>query len=234
MENMIRSTARSAAFTLVEVVVGAGVALVGLLAVTALNSANLRYVASARQSNAATLCLQERAEQLRLADWRKITSATYLQNTLLANTPKSAAPLGQLAEKIIVSAFPDDTVAQKLIVERTVSGSRNDLVSGEGLAAQRMAKIEFQTSWVGADRRLRTRATTTLMTNGGISRMNLPSFGGNVDGTTGTTTTTPTSDPTATPSPWATPTPTPTPTPAPANNGNGNGRGNVGGKSGKN
>jgi len=58
----------ASAFTLVEVLVAAGVAAVGFMAVLFLNMSNLRTVRSARQSNAATLCLQERAEQLRLAE----------------------------------------------------------------------------------------------------------------------------------------------------------------------
>jgi Tfp pilus assembly protein PilV len=230
MAFMVSSTKPNCrAFTLAEVLVGAGVAVIGMLAVTLLNGAQLRYVKSARQSNAATLCLLERAEQLRLADWRKITSASYIQDTLLATAPKSAEPLNSLAERVTVSAFPDGSVAQKLVVQRTSAGARTTLVSGDGLLVQQLAKVELQVQWLGADGRTRTRATTTLMANGGISRMNLPAFGTSGDSPLSTP------QPSATPAPGSTPTPTPAATPVPTNgNGNGNGRGNVGGKPGKN
>ena len=226
-------------FTLVEVMMATSVSLVGFLAVTFLNMSNLRTVKSARQSNAATLCLQERAEQLRLADWRKITSSTYLRDTLLANSTKSAEPLSEISETITVSAFPDETAAQSLVVRRNTNGTRVVLLSGDGIAAQRLAKVDLQVSWAGSDGRIRTRATTTLMANGGISRMNLPAFGAAAGAPPSTSpTSTPTSTPvdsgsSSTPSPTTTPTPTPTPTATPAS-GKHLGRGNVAGKSGKN
>ena len=202
------------------------------MAVTLLNTANLRYVKSARQSNAATLCLQERAEQFRLADWRKITSPAYLRDTLLAASTRSAAPLSRISEKITVAAFPDDTVAQKLIVQRNTNGTRVVMMSGAGLETQQLAKVDLQVSWIGSDGRPRSRATTTLMANGGISRMNLPGFGAAAGAPppTTTTTTTTTDDASGTP-PSATPTPTPTPAPSLA--GKSSGRGTISGKSGK-
>jgi len=226
---VLKNRPHRAAFTLIEVLVAAGVAAVGFLAVILLNTANLRYVKSSRQSNAATLCLQERAEQLRLADWRKITSPSYLCDTLLATSAKSAAPLSEISEKVTVTAFPDETAAQKLVVQRNTNGTRVTLVSGDGLLTQRLAKVELQVNWTGSDGRSRTRATTTLMANGGISRMNLPAFGaaaGAPDSSPPPATTPAPTGPTATPSPTATPTPTPSAIKK--------GRGNVGGKSGKN
>ncbi len=42
---------------------------------------------------------------MRLGDWRKITDAEYLRNTLLANPPRSAAPLDSMAERVTISAL---------------------------------------------------------------------------------------------------------------------------------
>src|SRR5215210_7467365 len=91
-----------AAFTLSETLVGASVAVIGMAAVGLLNSAHLRYVQSARQSNAATLALQERVEQMRLADWRKITDPVYLKDTLYATAPRSSEPLTRFTEEVQV------------------------------------------------------------------------------------------------------------------------------------
>ncbi len=226
---LLRRRCRStqAGFTLVETIVATAVSLLGLTAAMLLNTAHLRMVKSARQSNAATLCLQERVEQMRLGDWRKITDATYLCDTLLANSALSAAPLDRTSEHITISAYPDPDAAQKLLVERRASGERVVLISGHGLTSQRLAQVEFKITWTGGDGRRRQRATTTMLSNGGISRLNLPSFG-----TTG-------GDAPATPAPappdgGASSTPAPAPTPVAAtNNRNGGGRGTIAGKSGK-
>ena len=260
----ISSRSRNAGFTLAETMVGAAVAVVGMAAVAVLNQAHLRYVQSARQSNAATLALQERVEQMRLADWRKITDPTYLKDTLYATATKSSGPLSRFTEEVQVEAYEPVIDAahpapQKLVVQRRVNGSRVTMMSGSNLATQRLAKVDLKINWIGSDGRSRVRATTTLISNGGISRMNLPGFGGT---TTGTGTPAPATPAPATPAPAtpapATPAPgtpapgtpapgtpapaTPAPaTPAPATPapttpappGNGNGQGNVGGRSGK-
>lgn len=221
-----------AGFTLAETLIATAVALLGMAGAMSLNQGHLRLVKSARQSNAATLCLQERVEQMRLADWRKITDAGYLKDTLLAAPARSAAPLDQLWETITITAYPDPAAAKKLIIERRVNGERVTMLSGDGLSSERLAEVEFQIGWLGPDRRPRIRASTTMISNGGISRMNLPGMGsvGGAPPASSTPAPSATPPPSATPAPSATPSPTPTPDPG---NGNGNGRGNVGGKSGK-
>lgn len=229
---MKRSNPHAAGFSLVEVMIGSMVAMIGIGAVMFLNSASLRYVRSARQSNAATLFLQERIEQVRIADWRRITSADYLKNTLFATLPKSAGALAGSSEQVSVVAYPSETAAEKLLVVRQSNGQRSTVSGGSGLTLQRLAKVDLQVSWKGEDGRNRVRTTTALIANGGISRMNLPAFG-NVGGSPSSSDpSTPTPAPSTSPS--ATPTATATPTPAPTSPGNGNGRGNVSGKSGKN
>ncbi|EDY18760.1 hypothetical protein CfE428DRAFT_3797 [Chthoniobacter flavus Ellin428] len=219
-----------AGFTLVETLVSTAVALSGLAAAVLLNTAHLRLVKSGRQSNAATLSLQERVEEMRLGDWRKITNPDYLSNTLLAAPPRSAAPLDAISERVTITAYPDASAAQQLIVERETDGQRVTLLSGSGLESQRLAQVEFRVSWSGSDGRRRLRATTTMISNGGISRMNLPGFGTAGGAPPSSPTPAPSGSGSSTSSSTATATPTPTPTPA---SNNGNGRGNVAGKSGK-
>jgi Tfp pilus assembly protein PilV len=219
-----------AGFTLAETLVSTAVALIGLAAAVLLNTAHLRLVKSGRQSNAATLSLQERVEEMRLGDWRKITDPDYLANTLLAAPPRSAAPLDAISERVTITAYPDASAAQQLIVERETDGQRVTLLSGSGLESQRLAQVEFRVSWSGSDGRRRLRATTTMISNGGISRMNLPGFGTAGGAPPSSSTPAPSGSGSSTTSSTATATPTPTPIPA---TNNGNGRGNVAGKSGK-
>src|SRR4051812_22385481 len=101
-----RSQSRDA-FTIPEAIVAISVIMLALGAVMQLNGQQLKMVKSARQSNAATLSLGERIEQLRIANWRQITDATYLRDTYFATQPRSMAPLDQTVEKITISGYPD-------------------------------------------------------------------------------------------------------------------------------
>src|SRR5437867_1291604 len=91
-----------AAFSLMECMIATAVSLIGLGSLMTLNSHQFRVLQSSHETNAGTLCLQERVEALRIATWRQLTDPTYL-TTLLASRPKSAEPLGGLEEQITVS-----------------------------------------------------------------------------------------------------------------------------------
>jgi Tfp pilus assembly protein PilV len=218
-----------AGFSLAEVLVAAGIGLVSMNAAYLLNAQHLKMVKSARQSNAGTLALQERVEQLRIATWRQITDPVYLTTSFFPNTPKSVAALDGVCETVTITAFPDATAAASLKVERRL-GVTTVLRSGSGLADERVARVDFQLEWKGADERARSREVSTIITNGGVSRYNLPAMGSAAGSPAS-----PASTPTSTPSPNSTPAngATPTPTPPANGSGNGNGRGNVGGNSGK-
>src|SRR2546430_898518 len=91
---------RIAAFSLLECMVATAVSLIGLGSLMTLNSHQFRVLQSSHETNAGTLCLQERVEALRIATWRQLTDPNYLTTTLLAAPPKSAEPLAALAEQI--------------------------------------------------------------------------------------------------------------------------------------
>ena len=201
------------------------ISMVSLCSVMVANSHTLKMVKSTRDSSAATLSLQERVEQLRIANWQQITGAEYLQNSYFASVPRSIAPLeGSYTETITVSAYPDPTSASPLVVAKTNRKAAVVLSNGAGLAEQRLARIDVDISWKGKEGRQRLRQMSTIVNNGGISRMNLPAMGPAGGGTpsspTPTTTSTNTTTPTETTS-------SPTPTAIVST------RGNVAGKKGK-
>ena len=177
----INSSTRSSrlldAFTIPEAVVAVAVIMLALGAVMQWNGQQLKMVKSARQSNAATLSLGERIEQLRIANWKQITDATYLRDTYYASQPKSMGPLDRTVEKITVTSYPDPTVTTPLIVQKTGSGTGQVLSNGAALDSERLARVDLSLAWVGTDGRDRLRESSTIITNGGISRLNIPGSG---------------------------------------------------------
>lgn len=205
-----------------------------------LDSYHLRVVKNTRESSAASLSLDERVEQLRIATWQQITNSEYLKQSYFATVPKSISPLDGYSERISIAAWPQPEVCQPLTVEKKKGASAQVLSAGAGLEDQRVAKIDVHISWKSSGGRIRTREMTTIISNAGISRMNLPAMGGAAGGSQGGEATEPvgtgTEDkPSSAPGTDASSdatAPPPSET-APAGPGRGRGRGNVGGKPGK-
>ena len=221
---------RQCAFTILESMVAMGIVAVAMAAVMLANSHQLKMVKSDRDTNAATLCLQERAEQLRICNWLKVTDADYVANTLFASRPLSAAPLGRMVERLTIRDYnPDPEAAPRaqMIVEKQSGAPPRIIERGEALQNERLGRADLQVSWTRRDGSTRRRATSTVISNVGISRLALPGFGG-TDGLPPITDNPPpeeTTEPIEVINPVATPAPTATP--------KRNGQGTVGGGKGK-
>jgi prepilin-type N-terminal cleavage/methylation domain-containing protein len=222
---------RCGGFTLIECMAALMVSVLGIGALMSLNSHNFRMLRSTRESSAATLILQERAEQMRIATWRQVTDANYIRTTFFANDPKSAAPLDRLIEQVSVSKYPPASGESSLTVGKQAGQAAAVISTGPDFTSQQIARVDLQVQWTGRDSRVRTRQSSILVSNGGISRMNLPAFGATATGISAPSPT-PTPAP-VTGSPTPTPTPVVSPTPTPTPSGTNNGRGNVGGRPGK-
>lgn len=221
-----------------EVLIALAIGTMALAGAFLLDSHQMLLVKSTRESGAASMSLEERVEQLRIATWRQITDPEYLTKTYFKTVPRSIAPLDEYTEKVSVTAWPDEAAAAPLVVEKRKNAAATVITDGAGLSNQRLAKVTVHIAWSGSNDRERTRELASIISNGGISRMNLPSMG-NASGAPPTDTVD-MPDATTPPegeSPEATPQPSPE-VPAPSNGnggnkGNGKGRGNVSGKPGK-
>ena len=224
-----------AAFTLVETLIAVAIGMIALGGATAINSQQLRLVKATREASAASHSLQERIEQVRTATWPQITDATYVSQTLFGSLPRSIAPLENYSETITLKVWPERPPSDPgpvLSVAKTPKLPAQILSSGAGIADARLVKVDVQVRWGGRNgNRRHLRELSTILSNGGISRLNLPAMGPPSGGTGDITVTTPT---------------TPAADPAQGgnsgngNSGNGNsgngsetGRGNIGGVTGK-
>src|SRR6186997_1288217 len=101
------------AFSLVEAIIAVGVSMITLGAVLLLNAQQLRLVKSARESNAASLALQDRIEKMRTLTWKNLTDSTYVRDKFLTAPPPSARQLTRYTERIMVSAWPNPAASNK-------------------------------------------------------------------------------------------------------------------------
>jgi hypothetical protein len=157
---------------------------IGFGALMSLNSHQLQLVRSSHESNNATLCLEERVEQMRIANWKQLIDPNYLRANFYSTAVKSGAVLDQLHEKITVNAYPDHSVATPIMVERV--GGQAPFISslGTNIASQPFVRVDLYATWKAQDGRVRTRQACMLVSNGGINRLTLPAFGSAASGTT--------------------------------------------------
>jgi hypothetical protein len=164
-------------FSIPEAVLALGIGTMSLGSALLLNAHELRLVKATRESGAATGTMEERVEQLRIANWRQMTSSAYFTGTIFATQSKSVAPLDNVRENITVSAWPDPTVCQPLEVLKAKNSAPQVISAGAGLTDQKLAKVDVTITWRTRDGRDRVRELSTVISNGGISRMNLPAMG---------------------------------------------------------
>jgi hypothetical protein len=240
---------RSSGFSLAEAVVSVAIGGMAVAGGITLSQHELRLVKSMRESNAASLALEERIEQLRLVNWRQMTNADYLITNYFPNSPKSGKVLNEFTESVSVMAFPDPHACTPLIIERLPNSAATIISSGSGWDSQHLAQVSVRVTWIGTDSRVRIRELASIISNAGINKNSLPTTGvsdggstsstgttsttstgttGTTTGTTSTTGTTTTTSGTTTTTSTGTTTTTTTTT-----NGSGKtSRGNVAGKSG--
>jgi Tfp pilus assembly protein PilV len=174
-----RSRLEQAGFTLAEAVVTVAVSMMGLGGVMLMNAQQLRLVASTRESNAASWVLQDRIEHLRNVSWDHLTNAEHLK-TSLADLPDCARLLPNYAERVtlVKSSEAEKTGASKLIIERKAGASPKTVSAGIGISTGVEVKVDVLVSWTGKGGRHRERSYTSIISDSGISRTNIPGFGG--------------------------------------------------------
>src|SRR6187397_1388539 len=87
-------------FTLIETTLAVTMLALFIAMLMVMNSNVMGLLRNSKDNVAASQALQERIEQMRIANWLQITDADYLATTLLAAQNDSAAKLQNPVEKI--------------------------------------------------------------------------------------------------------------------------------------
>ena len=174
-----RRRLEQAGFSLAEAVVSVAVSMIGLGGVMMMNAQQLKLVSSTRESNAASWALQDRLEQLRNTSWDNMTNAETLK-TALSHVPDCARMLPNYKERItlVKSSEASSASASKLVIERSANGEAKTISAGSGIATGVEVKVDVLVSWSSKGGRTRERSYTSVISDSGITRTNIPGFGG--------------------------------------------------------
>jgi hypothetical protein len=157
-------------FSLLESAVATTLAGLFLSMLMVMSSNVLGLLRTSKDNVSASQALQERVEQMRIANWLQITDSDYLADALLAAGSDSAGNLGSPIETVTVSAYP--AKAGFTAAQATRQNGTNQVISSNAaLKDERMVRVDISLTWKGFPRnRQRVRATTALIAKGGIAK----------------------------------------------------------------
>ena len=155
------------------------VVTVFLASLFALNSSMMHLLRAAAEAANASQDLQQRVEQVRLANWNQVTDPTWVQSNLFNNKTDASVNLPGLTETLTVTPFtapsstPPANPAPPFTVTRDADGnvtvSPVGYASAAALGQQEMVQIDLSVTWPSIYR-TRTRGLTTLVSRWGISK----------------------------------------------------------------
>jgi Tfp pilus assembly protein PilV len=164
-----RLYASQAGGVLIEAVFAAVLVAVFLAGSFQMNWKALALLKTSKQQAAATLCLQEREEQLRNLPWLNITDATYLSTTLMSADPVAAAGVPGETETLSIDSYPA-TSGTATTITRPFGGPTTIVSSNPSLSLNGTVRVNFTISWTGNSGSSHTRQFTTVIANGGITQ----------------------------------------------------------------
>ena len=149
-----------------------------LTSLLALNSDMVRLLGTASKTANASADLQQRTEQIRLANWQQISDPAWVSTNLLGTMTDASVNLTGLTETITVQPYyaPSSTAPStgpgSFTVTRTGTGAVTvspASFSSTALLSQEMLEVDLNVTWPGWNRN-QSRALTTLVSQWGISK----------------------------------------------------------------
>src|SRR5207302_6188487 len=118
-------------------------------AVMMMNANLLGIIKTAKESCSANQALQERVEQMRIANWAQITDANYIAANLLNTATGSSVGLPRLIETITVSSPASASITPAKV---TREGSNVRINSANpNLLTERMVRVDLKLTWQGVN-----------------------------------------------------------------------------------
>ena len=151
-----------AGLSLIENVVAMGIVAVLFTGLFSLSSHCLTLTSAGREAALASLALTERMATLRECTWAQLTSANYLQSSVLNSATNSASQLSTPVETITVNTY-STALTPAISVVRSSTGVASVSTTNNSIANGNMARVDIALSWKGSSGRSRTQSTVTIV-----------------------------------------------------------------------
>lgn len=157
-----------AGYSLIEANIATGMVGIFVATVMTMNANLLGLIKAGKETTSANQALQERVEQMRIANWVQITDAGYISTNLLNTATGSAVGLPGVTETLTVTSATNSSLAPAKITRSGTSVQVNS--ANTALQSERMVRVDVKLVWNGRDKRQHTRATCALIAKGGIAK----------------------------------------------------------------
>ncbi len=164
----LRRRARDA-FTILESVIACGIIAVSLGGVFVLNSQTMSILRMSRDEASASQVLQQRVEQMRIANWQRITNPTWLRDNILNVSADGSETLAKLVETVTVEPYNSATASTNLFTRSANVQAAS--TSNTSLLGEDAIKIVWSATWIGIpNNRTHTRQTVAILGKGGVAK----------------------------------------------------------------
>ncbi|HEX8310807.1 MAG TPA: hypothetical protein VF614_05775 [Chthoniobacteraceae bacterium] len=154
--------------TLVEVLLSVALVAFSFSSLFALYSVTLRSVRAQEETIAATLCLQQRCDQIRAANWGVITDADRLKTAILAASTVQLT-LGGLEQTITVNAHPAPGATPIKVKRKNTTSTVESEPADTSISASSAVRVDVRASWASQGR-TRSREASMIVAVGGALR----------------------------------------------------------------
>lgn len=161
-------TRRTSGVTIAEAVLATALLALSFAGLFSVSGQSLKLLRAGTIQSAATVCLEQRIEEIRTLTWDQIVDASYLRDNVLNAAPSAATPLPDPVEQIAVNSYP--TATAPTVVVRPAAGGAVVQSLNSALSTAKMLRIDVQISWPDANGSTDARQITTVVTKGGIIR----------------------------------------------------------------
>jgi Tfp pilus assembly protein PilV len=163
--------------TVVEAIVSVAIITIALGALMTLNGNQLRLVKASRETNSASLVVQERVEKLRTISWPDLVDPTHMSNSFLGVEAKAAPILNEISEKVLIIPFPTTGTSTPMELKKQSNSTVTVVTNGSGLVDEKLVRVDLTLGWKGSDGKPHTRAVSTLLAKSGVNRNDVPAMG---------------------------------------------------------
>jgi type II secretory pathway pseudopilin PulG len=163
---------REGGFTLLDALVACGIMAFSLAAVTSTHGWCLKTLRATHDESAASQVLQQRVEQLRIANWQRVTSPTWIRDNILNVAADGAYMLPNLSEAIKIEAINSSATTPPVNkFTRANYLAAADPANVSTMVFENTAKITWTISWNGVPiEKTRTREMVFILAKGGVAK----------------------------------------------------------------
>lgn len=156
-------------FSLLENIFACAVICLFLAGTFTANSQSMSILRMGRDAAGASQVLQQRIEQLRIANWQAITSPLWIRDNILSKDADGSANLQGVVETVSITPYNGTTTATNLFTRSSGTAAANGM--NTSLVSESAIKVTWSVTWSGLPQgRIHNRQNVAILGLGGVAK----------------------------------------------------------------